>query len=110
MIAVAESGRQGINLRDPLGNGGDRFIDARITRWLDHFETGNATVFFDSNFHEDEIFCASRRERCRLHPFAVKTIVQNATVPAELRFTACAARVPACTRRCSLAARALNSA
>jgi hypothetical protein len=94
MIPGAEAGRRRVNLADAFCYRGNGFVHYHVFRRLDDFESGNAAVFFDSNFHECRNFDTGSDGGGRLNPGAVKTVVQHIAIPAELRCVAPAARVP----------------
>ncbi|MEY2538774.1 MAG: hypothetical protein QOG67_2514 [Verrucomicrobiota bacterium] len=83
MPAVAEPGRQRINLPDPFGNRCDRFINHDVAGRFDNFEVGNVTILFDPNFYQRRNLRVRRDRRRGLRPFTVEPIVQHGAIPSE---------------------------
>lgn len=80
----AKAFRQRIHVAHPFRHRGHRLIDDNVTRWFDDFELRNASVLFDSQLYERRHFRPGRHNRRRLHPFTIQSVVQHASVPAEL--------------------------
>src|ERR1700719_4130712 len=110
MVALTESVGQWLDSANAIGERFDRFVEVRISRRPDDFETGDAAVFFDPKFYQHRIFRPCGRNRSRLNPFAIKTVMQHAAIPTELRFTTRPARATnARARRGSFAVTSLSS-
>src|ERR1041385_5507405 len=95
MFAVAEAGWQRIDFGNTLPCCRHRFIEHSIPGRFNDFETGDPTILLDPNFYKCGNFSAGSEVCRRRDPLAVKTVVQHAPVPAQLRLTACSARVSA---------------
>src|SRR5437879_11891718 len=92
MLAVAEAGRQRIDFDNTFRCRRHRFIEHGVAGGFNDFETGDSTILLDPNFYKGGNLSAGSNVRRRRDPRAVKTVIQQAHVPSELRMDAAADR------------------